>query len=106
MTAYDFIRLEPDRNNLRKADLYDAGILEEILVGTNYNKNLREQKEYKQAEGAFIDCTMSCDRDEAIGWMRYWMGKAIAYGLATKDKNWGYFFLAAYDLRRHLIKEG
>ena len=104
MTGYEFVKLEMSRSNMRKAELYDARELENLLVRMNKNKDLREQKEYKDAEDAFIDCTMSCERSEAIGWMRYWMGKAIAYGLETKDKRWGYFFLAAYDLRRELAK--
>lgn len=104
MTAYEFIKNDVSVIDRKKVDLYDADMLVSILEKVNSGKNLREQKEYRDAWDSFIDCTMSCDRGEAIGWMRYWMGKAIAYGLETKRREWGYFFLAAYDLRRDLMR--
>lgn len=104
MTGYEFIKVKINRRNLERAEMYDANELEKLLIRMNKNKDLREQRDYKDAQDAFIDCTMSCDRGEAIGWMRAWIGKAIAYGLETKDTKWGYFFLAAYDLRRELAR--
>lgn len=103
MTGYEFIKFRPSQGYRNKAELYDADELKDLLLMRNKEKDLRDQRDYKDAQGAFIDCTMSCDREEAIGWMRFWMGKAIAYGLQTHDKKWGYFFLAAYDLRSELI---
>ena len=104
MTVYEFIKEEPNEIMLDKAEIYDVDYLERLLVRTNQHKDLREQDEYKKAQDIYIELTMSCDRGEAVGWMRYWMAKAIAYGLETKDKRWGYFFLAAYDLRRELAR--
>lgn len=103
MTAYEFIKLKVSNNSPRQAEMYDANVLERLLVYRNSGKDLRKQREYKEAEDAFYDCTMSCDRDEAKECMAYFMGKAIAYGLQTQDTKWGYFFLAAFDIHKRLI---
>lgn len=102
MTAYEFIKARVKRNNLVYSDWYRPSHLEKVLIDSNKGKDLRRQREYHDAQDAFIDVTMSCDLEEAIGSLEFFREKAVAYGLETKDKNWGYFFLAAYDLERRL----
>lgn len=102
MTAYDFIKT--DYTKKAKHQTYQANTLAFLLIQSNPGKDLREQPEYKEAEDAFYDSTMSCNREEAINWMSYYQSNAIAYGLATNDTRWGYYFLAAFDIQQRLIK--
>lgn len=102
MTAYEFINARIKRNSLVYSDWYKPSHLEKILIDSNKGKDLRKQREYQDAQDMFIDVTMSCDMEEAIGSLEFFREKAVAYGLETKDKNWGYFFLAAYDLEKRL----
>lgn len=105
MTAYDFIkaRITIDEHSRLNGTVYDNDYLVRLLENKNSDKNLREQPDYVQAQDAYIDVTMSCDRGEAIDCMKYFMEKAIVYGLKTGDKFWGYLFLAAYDLKKELM---
>ena len=98
MTAYEFTRFEADYTSKVRARTYDANMLASLLIQSNPGKNLREQPEYKDAEDMFYETTQSCNRDEAIGWLSYYRANAIAYGLATGDRAWGYFYLAAHDI--------
>ena len=41
---------------------------------------------------------MSCNEQEAVNWMKYYMANAIAYGIQTKNLDWRTKFLAAWDL--------
>jgi len=106
MTAYEFIRARVKRIAEINDYSYRPENLERILVkvADSNGKDLRRQREYREAIDAFVDITMSCDLGEAIGTLGYFREKAVAYGVQTKDKNWGYFFLAAYDLERRLRK--
>ena len=102
MTAYEFTRFEADYTSKVRAREYDADMLASLLIQRNPNKNLREQKEYKDADFMFFEVIQSCDRQEARGWLQYFMANAIAYGLSTHDTDWGYFFLVAYDMLKEL----
>lgn len=104
MTAYEFTRFEPTFTYADRARVYDANMLASLLVQRNPSKDLRTQREYREAEDIYYELTMSCDRGEALAWLRYWMANAIAYGLTTKDTKWGYFFLAAYDIQSRLAR--
>ena len=105
MTAYEFTRINVDFTSKVKAKDYDPNAVALKLNLSNPDKNLRVQPKYIEAKNMFIDCTMSCDYNEAAGWMRYWMEDAIAYGICTKDRAWAYFFLAAYDIHNALIRK-
>lgn len=102
MTAYEFTRFESDYTSKAKAGFYDANIIASLLEQRNSGKDLRKQPEYKEADFVYFELTGSCDRQEAMSWMKYWMANAIAYGIQTGDTKWGYFFLAAYDLMQEL----
>ena len=102
MTAYEFTRFEADYTSKVKAATYQANTLAFLLIQSNPNKDLREQPEYKEADFMFFECTSSCNKQEALHWLDYWQANAIAYGIATGDSKWGYFFLAAYDMAEEL----
>lgn len=101
-TAYNFIKT--DYTSKVKHQTYDANTLAFLLIQSNPGKNLRKQPEYEEAEDALYESTQSCSPEEAINWMRYYQSNAIAYGLATGDTKWGYFFLAACDILDGLRK--
>ena len=64
--------------------------------------SLRNSREYKTAQSLIIDETMSCDRDEAINWMKFYMKDALRQGNGTKNEELRAEFLAAYDLYKSL----
>ena len=106
MTAYEFIRSE--NNYLKKHPTnrgYDANIIARNIIDRNPGKDVRSMSQYIEAEDAFLDATMSCSRNEALDWMKYFMANAMAYGWETYDKHWMFFFLAAYDIYESLLED-
>ena len=67
-------------------------------MDSNPEEDFRSNPEYKDAYYTFIELTMSCNKEEAIASMLYWMENAIAYGIVTKNVDWMDKFLAADDL--------
>jgi len=104
MTAYEFTKFESDYTSKVRAQTYQANTLAFLLIQSNPKKDLRKQPEYKEADFIYFERTSGCNRQEAIDWLTYWQANAIAYGLATGDRKWGYFFLAAYDMLEELRK--
>ena len=80
--------------------LYDANCL--AGIAKNATPDLRTNTKYTNAKFRFIDETMSCNRQEAIAWMKHYMSEALTGGIDTKDKSWQYSFIAAYDLYNEL----
>lgn len=107
MTAAEFTKIDTDFTKdfgvKLKARTYDARTLAFQIDYTD--PTVRGSKKYEEAKDAFIDTTMSCDLDEAINWMNWYMVDAIAYGIVTKDRDWRYLFLAAYDLYNDLMND-
>ena len=103
MNAYDFTRFDADFTHKVKARSYDAGVVAFQIECAHKDRDPRKEAEYKEAKSMFIECTMSCDEEEAAGWMKYWMINAIAYATETKERNWQYFYLAAYDLWTSIV---
>lgn len=98
MTAYQFTKYQNDRTHLLKAKGYDIDTVAFMIDYNNPGKNyFRDTAEYEDAKDVFYEVTSSCDKDEAIHWMQYFMLNAIAYGY-TKDLNWRTYFMAAYDI--------
>ena len=104
MTGYEFTRFESDFTSKAKAQAYDAGTVAHLISYNNPGVDFRSEADYKDAKNWFIETTMSCTEKEAIGWMKYYMENAIAYGIQTKNKDWRTKFLAAYDLFNSLTK--
>ena len=98
MNGYEFTRFEADFTTKVKAKAYDAGTVAFKIECNNKGKDLRADADYADAQSWFIDSTMSCDKQEAITWMEYYMANAIAYGIQTKNLDWRTKFLAAYDM--------
>lgn len=100
MNGYEFTRFEADFTSKVKAQAYEASVVAEQArqafekAGDDYKAN----PDYEDAKNWFIETTMSCDNDEAINWMKYYMANAIAYGIQTKFLDWRTKFLAAWDL--------
>ena len=100
MTGYEFTRFEADYTCKAKAQRYEASIVamharksfDDAFV--DYTKDA----DYIDAREWFIETTMSCNKKEAIEWMKYYMANAIAYGIQTKNLDWKTKFLAAYDI--------
>lgn len=102
MTGYEFTRFESDFTSKQKASSYDAGTVAFQIKQSNPGVDFKNDPDYKDAKDWFIETTMSCDRDEAINWMNYYMANAIAYGIQTKNLDWRTKFLAAYDIQKTL----
>lgn len=99
MTAYELTKT--DYTGKVKPQTYQANTLAFLLISNN-SKDLRAQPEYKEAEDIYYEVTGSCNMQEAKHWLNYFQANAIAYGIATQDKKWGYYFLAAYDMSERL----
>ena len=103
MTGYELDRnYIVTRRCFNKAREYNLSTVSNKL--TAYKTNFRKHPKYAQAYDNYIDMTMSCDREEAWTHANHWAFKAIVYGIQSKDTDWVYLFLAAYDLRQHLEK--
>lgn len=105
MDAYEFTRFEADFTSKVKAQAYEASVVATLAkqafdeAGIDY----KQDADYIDAKHVFIELTMSCDMQEAINWMKYWMADAIAYGIMTKNLDWRTKFLAAYDIFNDLV---
>lgn len=64
--------------------------------------NIRKTAEYQNTKSCYYDCTMSCDRGEAKGWLKAFMERAINYGEQTKNLDWKEKYLAAYDILKDI----
>lgn len=104
MNGYEFTRFEANYTSKMKAQYYDAGTLSFMIEYNHPDRNLRDEFDYKDAKDWFIETTMSCNKDERINWMKYYMANAIAYGIQTKNPDWQHKFLAAYDLFIHVTE--
>ena len=107
MTGYEFTRFEADFTSKVKAQAYEASVVAMKIKEAfqKSGKNFWEEADYKDAKDWFIDSTMSCDKQEAINWMKYYMANAIAYGIETKNLDWRTKFMAAWDLFRGLTSD-
>ena len=100
MNGYEFTRFEADFTSKVKAQGYDCREVARQaaraweLRGKDYSLD----PDYEDARDWFIETTMSCNRSEALNWMKYYMANAIAYGIMTKNLDWKTKFLAAWDL--------
>lgn len=103
MTAYEFTRMESDFTKKVRIDHIDRFKVDDWM--DERVESLRSTKEYRDACNIFMEITMSCDTEERIGWMNYFMNNAVAYGIFSKDTNWVYFYSAAYEIKRCLIGE-
>ena len=105
MNVYEFTRFEADYTSKVKAQGYDLGTIEFLIRYNNPDRNFEEEAEYKEARDVFLDVTMSCNEAEAVQWMEYFVVNAIAYGIATKSRDWMPKFLAANDLYTYLLSQ-
>lgn len=104
MNGYEFTRFEANYINKVKAGAYDASTIAFQIEYNNPGTDFRTDADYVDASHWMIDSTMSCDQEEAINWMTYYMSNAIAYGIETKNLDWRTKFLAAYDLFNELTE--
>lgn len=105
MSGYEFTRFEADFTNKAKAHGYacEARVIHDMCVKA-LGDDFRNDADYKDAKFWFIETTMSCDKEEAINWMKYYMENALAYGIETKNLDWRTKFLAAYDILQGLTR--
>lgn len=101
---YEWTRLDVDWQSKVKARAYEASVVAFKIEYSHKDTDLRQEQEYTDAKDCFVELTMSCDKDEAIAWMKGWMEDAIAYGISTKNRDWQHKFLAAYDLFNSLTE--
>lgn len=106
MNGYEFTRYNADYTSKLKAQAYDtrAVALQAMRSYDRDGKDYREDPDYKDATDWFLETTESCNKEEATGWMKYYMANAIAYGIATKNPDWKTKYLAAYDLHNSLTR--
>ena len=101
MTAYEFTRMESDFTKKVRISHIDREQVNGWMNERIYT--LRSKKKYIEARDIFMEVTMSCDNEERIGWMKFFMDNAIAYGIYSKDTNWVNFYSAAYDILNCLL---
>ena len=104
MNGYEFTRFDADFTSKVKAKAYEASVVA-MQVKHIFEADFidyHEKADYIDAKGWFYETTMSCDKNEAINWMKYYMANAIAYGIQTKNLDWRTKFLAAYDIFNEL----
>ena len=100
MNGYEFTKFESDYTSKVKAQAYEASVVA-MQAAHAFEVNCidyKEEDDYKDAQYWFIETTMSCNKEERISWMKYYMANAIAYGIQTKNLDWKTKFLAAWDL--------
>lgn len=97
LNGCEFVRFEANYADKVKAQAYDASVLA-WKCKSSISGDYKEQADYKDASFWFYEVTSSCDRKEAIDWMKYFMMNAVAYGIQTKNLDWKTKFLAAYDI--------
>ena len=103
MDAYEFTRFDADYTAKEATKDYDLKTIEYLIHYNNPTRDFRSEKEYEEAKDVFYDCTLSCDYDEAIRWMKYFVMNSIAYGNQTRDTKWMIFFLASYDIYKEFV---
>lgn len=59
-------------------------------------------KEYEQQEWQILEETQSCDLQEAIDWMQWYMADALRKGNGRRNDTLRCRFLVAYNLYRSL----
>jgi len=79
-----------------KVKSYDANVL--MYNAEHRTADLRTNPIYENAKNRYIDETMSCNRQEAIAWMKHYMSESLTWGINNKDRRWQYSFAAAYDI--------
>ena len=104
MTGYEFTKFSADYTSKVKAGSYEISVVAFQIEYSNPEVDFREDADYVDAKNWFLETTMSCNKREAINWMKYYMANAIAYGIQTKNKDWRTKFLAAFDLYNELTK--
>lgn len=108
MNAYEFTKFEADyTSKIKAAKYYDANVLAWQVKSSL--GDWEKDADYIEATDAFIDVTMSCNAEERINWLEYFMSNAIAYGIQTKNRDWRGKYLAAYNLLkgvRQSVKQG
>lgn len=104
MNGYEFTRFEADFTSKSKARAYEASVvaMQVMHIYESNSKDYKDEADYIDAKNWFYETTMSCNKAEAINWMKYYMANAIAYGIQTKNLDWRTKFLAAYDIFNEL----
>ena len=99
MTALEFIKFRPDwmTKSFKRAELaFDSDVL--AMKAKESIKDYKNDSDYNETLDLLYDVTMSCDKQKAIDWARYYMKTAIVYGLDSQNLDWKTKFLAAHDL--------
>lgn len=109
MNPYKFCNTKPDYTTLcivkNKSPLDVLGTQKPELWDSIRKGNAGKlSTEYKKAEDMYYELTMSCNKDEAMTWMKTWMLWARAYWYDTLNADWMSKFLAAFDIYMHLKK--
>lgn len=83
------------KSPINSTGVYDINSLAELLI--HKNMRIRETRKYQEEKNLALDRTMSCNRSEAINWLKHFMAEAIS---KSKDniEDWEYSFLASYDI--------
>ena len=83
---------------MKNQKYYDVGVVAFMID----SPKIRNSPEFEAEQDRLIELTMSCNRDEAIGWMRQFMGLELANMPGSYNFHWRVRFLAAYDLYESL----
>ena len=83
---------------MKKGTSYDLNTLA-FLIGQG---GIRENVKYAETRDDLLDKTMSCNKMEAVSWMKYYMQSVIYEGDGQKNLELRCKFLAAYDIYKSL----
>ena len=94
---------------------YDANFMRKRALA----RTSRESIEYNKASSYIFDTTSSCDKDEAINWLKFYMSQAMTYRgepiydvihkgmvIINNKVEASAFWLASYDFYSSLVKQG
>lgn len=104
MIGYDFVKKY--NTQTREIPQYKMNELAKkvemsfVKAGDSYQND-----DYYDSQEWMMEVTSSCDKEEAIDWMKYFMDKAVIYGKKEKNKDWKTKYLAAYDMYCYLVEE-
>jgi hypothetical protein len=81
-----------------KIERYDLRVLSSTLIQGSF----RDTQDYEIVKDWLIETTMSCDRDEAKNWMKFYMADALECSNGEQNNMLRAEFLAAYDILQEL----
>jgi len=91
-----YARIQSRQGQTPKINKYDLRTVALLVEG------IRNTPEYETTENYLIETTSSCNENEVLEWMKYYMADAFEEGMGPMDKLLRAQFLAAYDIANEI----